>query len=421
MTTNQPPPAASRASITEDQVFAVAQALSDAGVRPTSAKIREKLGKGSATTIQAMLERWRERRASAAPAPIPADLVDQSTKHGAEAAQSLLHALWGPIRDQVAREYDARLKEQQLRAQEYHDDLQEATESVVSLELKIAEATSHNDTLAGLNGDLTATVRSLEQQNRDLASAVKESTTASQKASEEASIQTKRANDSDAQLAATVALVDSLKRESAQKGADLMRLREEHQTLQHTSAALASDQLRRIEKLAGEASASQVVTARLQEQLAAAAKREEELGPIVSEFGILRRRNEDLTRRIALLTGDNPKVTGFLALLRKHTVVTQQKTVEDMLVSQLPSLPAHHDVASMIPADALRDVDLDTFSAEPVTLTHTHARVPFRFSFVVRRSASPHVGRRVSGSGVLLVDDYGLALFSDIEASWVVK
>jgi hypothetical protein len=64
MTTDSPvPPPASRASITEDQVFTVAQALMDSGVRPTSAKIRERLGKGSATTIQAMLERWRERRA----------------------------------------------------------------------------------------------------------------------------------------------------------------------------------------------------------------------------------------------------------------------------------------------------------------------------------------------------------------------
>jgi predicted nucleic acid-binding Zn-ribbon protein len=421
MTTDSPaPPPVSRASITEDQVFAVAQALMDSGVRPTSAKIRERLGKGSATTIQAMLERWRERRASAAPAPIPANLVDQAKARGAEASQRLLEALWGPIRDQVAREYDAQIKELQLRAQEYHDDLQDATENVVALETKLADVTAHNDTLAGLNGDLTAQVRGLEQHNRDLAIAVRESTAASQKASEEAGIQTTRAHDAEAALASALSSIDAAKRESSQKGADLMRLREEHAGLQQKTAAHASDQQKRIDQLAGEAGAHQVTIARLQEQVEAAAKRDEELGPIVREFGILRRRNDDLSRRLALLDKDNPTISGFIQLLRKQTKPVRQSTLEDMLSSHLPMLPTHQDMLPLIGFNAPLDLALDTFTvlADEIVLSETNVLIPITFSFAGDRTSSAYAGRTLIGRAVMTVDDFGLVSFSDIKASF---
>lgn len=59
-----------RATITRDEVFRTADALKAEGVRPSAMKIRDRLGRGSASTIQPWLVEWRAAPAQP-PTPIP--------------------------------------------------------------------------------------------------------------------------------------------------------------------------------------------------------------------------------------------------------------------------------------------------------------------------------------------------------------
>lgn len=90
------------ATITPDQTFAVADALQAEGIRPTLRAVHQRLGRGSMSTVNGHMQRWREARArplsvqpilppalqrsiiefiatevAAARAPIEADLTEQ--------------------------------------------------------------------------------------------------------------------------------------------------------------------------------------------------------------------------------------------------------------------------------------------------------------------------------------------------------
>ena len=211
--------------------------------------------------------------------------------------------------------------------------------------------------------------------------------------------------------------VDAARRDSAQKGADLMRLREEHDALRQTTGALAAQQQQRIDALTCELGTTQVDIARLREQLAAAAKRDEELGPIVRDYGILRRQNEDLARRLALLG------TGFLARLRAQPPAIRSATLDDLLTSQLPLLPVHRDIAPLLLNVASHDLSLESWELQVDGLSDTVAAltVPFRFAFTVTRAPTPTGStkqRRFLGMAVLSVDDAGLVTVQQIQAQF---
>lgn len=60
-----------RQGITQEQVFAAADELRDEGIAPTVQTVRERIGSGSFSTINAHLGAWKEQNAAQAVADIP--------------------------------------------------------------------------------------------------------------------------------------------------------------------------------------------------------------------------------------------------------------------------------------------------------------------------------------------------------------
>lgn len=61
-----------RQGVTQEQVFTAADELREEGIAPTVQSVRERIGSGSYTTINAHLSAWRKEHAGAAVADIPA-------------------------------------------------------------------------------------------------------------------------------------------------------------------------------------------------------------------------------------------------------------------------------------------------------------------------------------------------------------
>jgi len=61
-----------RQGITREQVFAAAEELREEGIAPTVQTVRERIGSGSFSTINAHLGAWKEQNAGVAVAAIPA-------------------------------------------------------------------------------------------------------------------------------------------------------------------------------------------------------------------------------------------------------------------------------------------------------------------------------------------------------------
>ena len=61
-----------RQGISEDQVFAAAHELREEGMTPTVQAVRERIGSGSFSTINAHLGAWKAQNAAQAVAAIPA-------------------------------------------------------------------------------------------------------------------------------------------------------------------------------------------------------------------------------------------------------------------------------------------------------------------------------------------------------------
>lgn len=86
-------------AITEEDVFAAANALDAEGTRPTQKAVRDRLGGGSFTTIAAAMQRWHQRRVTPTPTrvPIPDSLSNSMSE--------LLQQVW----DAAVSEMDVRL------------------------------------------------------------------------------------------------------------------------------------------------------------------------------------------------------------------------------------------------------------------------------------------------------------------------
>lgn len=65
-----------RQGITREQVFEAATALQEEGISPTVQSVRERIGSGSYSTINAHLSEWRQEHAGQIPANIP-DMPDR--------------------------------------------------------------------------------------------------------------------------------------------------------------------------------------------------------------------------------------------------------------------------------------------------------------------------------------------------------
>ena len=123
----------SRTGITQEQVFATAQALADADHPVTLQAVRDALGAGSFSTISQHLRQWREEVRRRVPAPPwPSDVDAVATKAAA--------TIWAVANEHARRELDALQQASQAQINAAQSQTQEALHEVVRLEGQLDHA-----------------------------------------------------------------------------------------------------------------------------------------------------------------------------------------------------------------------------------------------------------------------------------------
>jgi chromosome segregation ATPase len=121
-----------RKGITQTQVYEAASALLDEGTSPTVQSVRERIGSGSYTTINAHLGEWRKEHAGQAPADIP-DIPEK--------VQGAFRQVWSAA--SLAAQADVETQRQALEAMRREMDKErvDMTAEIDRLETALEEAT----------------------------------------------------------------------------------------------------------------------------------------------------------------------------------------------------------------------------------------------------------------------------------------
>ena len=119
--------------ITEDSVISAAEELFAAGIKPSMAAVRKKLGSGSFATISPILRKWREDRESSQVTKVemPSDLTAALDKFGSQ--------VW-TVATGIATEQLDKIREEARNAVDVaNSERNEAMDEIEQLELTISE------------------------------------------------------------------------------------------------------------------------------------------------------------------------------------------------------------------------------------------------------------------------------------------
>lgn len=127
---------------TKEEIWAAAQALVDAGERPTLAAVRKKVGGGSFTTISEAMSEWRvqQERPSVTVDPAPEPIATQAGK--------LAASLWAQASALAHEKLQAERAALEASRQEFAQERAEAVELAESLSGELDQARGEIETLA---------------------------------------------------------------------------------------------------------------------------------------------------------------------------------------------------------------------------------------------------------------------------------
>ncbi|MBK9945507.1 MAG: DNA-binding protein [Kouleothrix sp.] len=164
-----------RPAATREQVFAAADALTEAGIRPTTILIREKVGGGSFSTVQKLLAEWD--LAHAAQAQLP-PLPDALQRYGLELMQKVWAAALAQDDARVEQvRAEAQRQVEEARAQQHgaeqivehlEGDLDEQRDRADALRAQVKELNATIDALRGRQGAAEVRALAAEAHAREL-------------------------------------------------------------------------------------------------------------------------------------------------------------------------------------------------------------------------------------------------------------
>lgn len=120
-------------TINKDQVFEVAESISENGNIPSAIKIREILKTGSLGTIQKYLKLWRHKET------LNDSLENPPPEHILEATTQYVNNFWGAALHQARKEAMVKIQEAQQDQKVSEKDSETAWEAVEKLENKLSE------------------------------------------------------------------------------------------------------------------------------------------------------------------------------------------------------------------------------------------------------------------------------------------
>jgi len=144
---------------TKDEIWAAAQALADAGERPTLAAVRRAVGGGSFTTISEAMAEWRARQEQ------PKVEIDPAPERiGAQAAE-LANSLWTQASALAHEKLQAERATLEASRQELERERAEAVELADGLSVELDQAREEIQTL---KAKLAAQAQLLEEQRQEI-------------------------------------------------------------------------------------------------------------------------------------------------------------------------------------------------------------------------------------------------------------
>lgn len=120
-----------------EEVFAVADAIAAEGGTPTQAGVRERIGRGSMSTIAPLLKEWRETRNERA--AVAADVIPMGVFSAMDAAAMAVWAAALKEAERVAGQADEARQDAEARLRKALGDLDEARLRLADAEARIAD------------------------------------------------------------------------------------------------------------------------------------------------------------------------------------------------------------------------------------------------------------------------------------------
>jgi chromosome segregation ATPase len=158
---------------TKDEIWAAAQALADAGERPTLAAVRKAVGGGSFTTISEAMTEWRARQEQ------PKVAVDPAPERIGVQAAELANSLWAQASALAHEKLQAERAALEASRQEIEQERTEAAELADSLSVELDQARGE---IQALEAKLAAQAGVIEEQRQEIEKRRQEATDAREEA-----------------------------------------------------------------------------------------------------------------------------------------------------------------------------------------------------------------------------------------------
>jgi DNA repair exonuclease SbcCD ATPase subunit len=158
---------------TKDEIWAAAQALADAGERPTLAAVRKAVGGGSFTTISEAMAEWRARQEQ------PKVEIDPAPERIGVQAAELASSIWAQASALAHEKLQAERVALEASRQELEQERAEAAELADSLSVELDQARGEIQTL---EAKIVAQAGILEEQRQEIEKRRQEATDAREEA-----------------------------------------------------------------------------------------------------------------------------------------------------------------------------------------------------------------------------------------------
>ena len=148
-------------TIGKDQVYEVADSLSENGNIPSAIKIREILKTGSLGTIQKYLKLWRHKEtlSDSLENPPPEQILEATTQY--------VNNFWGTALHHARKEAMVKIQEAQQAQKVAEKDSESAWEAVEKIENKISELMTDIDKMQIEKDQFIQEIKTIKQQNEE--------------------------------------------------------------------------------------------------------------------------------------------------------------------------------------------------------------------------------------------------------------
>ena len=160
---------------TKDEIWAAAQALADAGERPTLAVVRKRVGGGSFTTISEAMAEWRAQQEQ------PKATIDPAPERIGSQAAELAASLWAQASALAHEKLQAERAALEAARQELEQERAEAAELADSLASDLDQARAE---IQALEAKLAVQAATIEEQRQEIEERRQEATDARETAAE---------------------------------------------------------------------------------------------------------------------------------------------------------------------------------------------------------------------------------------------